>query len=106
MLVFAVVSEYRKLYTILFQAAQAVGTGSARIHHATYRSEIAFAEPGHVFSYTHDAADDLMPWHHRIYGHVPFIPRHMKIGVADSTIENIDFDIAGQRFAPVDGKWR
>src|SRR3984957_10869240 len=73
MLVFAVISEYRKLYAILFQAAQAVGTGSARIHHTAHRGQIAFTEPGHVFSYAHDAADDLMPWHHRINGHVPFI---------------------------------
>ncbi len=104
MFVLAVVGQNRKRQTELFQPGLAAWACAARIHHAPNCAEVARFELGHAAPHAFHPANDLMARHARVDRIVPFIAGGMKVRVADSAVENFDFDIRWAGFAPGDAQ--
>lgn len=104
-LVLAVVGERREGEAVLFEARLTVGAGPARVHHASDGRQVpdpelrdAAADPG-------DPADDFMTGHARVtFRAGRIVAGGVQVRVTDTAEQDLDLDIGGGGFAPVNGE--
>jgi len=106
MFIFRVVGKGWHTVAELFVARAAVRAGAVGIDQTAHGGEISrfeFLDGGAGF---HDSTNDFMARHAGIHSrhHVfPFIAYLMKIGVADSAVQNLDLHIVGSGLTALDG---
>ncbi len=105
-LVFAVVGEGGNPLAVLFEAGAAVFAYAVRIHQAADGGEIAFLEFLHRLAGANHSANNFVARDARINRRqrlMPLIADLVKIGVANSTVENFDLHVLRTRLATFDG---
>ena len=102
MFVGAVVRERCAGKAELFSSILAIFTGMARINHAAHCADVTCFKFGHAIAHAFHAANDFVPRHTGINGIMPFIAGLMQIRVANTAIENFDFNVGWAGFATGD----
>jgi len=105
----AVVGEDDLVAAVLFQPFHAVGTFPARVDHAADSGQIAPPESLHPGAHLGHPPDDLVAWHDGVGRSLPLVPRGVQVGVADSTMEDLDPDVVLPRFPALETEgvqWR
>jgi hypothetical protein len=82
----------------------ATGAGAAGIHQATDAHQLPGLEPRDIRAHRRHAANDLVARDNRIIGGKPLASCKVKVGVTDTTEEDIDGDIVRTRLAAFDGR--
>lgn len=74
------------------------------IHHATHARQVTDFELADLVTHGRDTANDLMARHRRVNGVLPFITGGMQIGMANTTVENINLNVIGAQVTALDIK--
>src|SRR5213080_1165580 len=96
----SVVSEDEMIFAILLQAYFAACAHPAGIDETADASKFVDLESLHLGSDPRHASDDFMAGDHGEYRAVPLIPCLMDVGVADSTVKNLNEQIIRTWAAP------
>ena len=83
------------LFAILFLSGFALLTTSTRVDKASDPNKIAGFELFHSVTGFYDAPDNFVPWHHWVDRAPPFVAGLMDVGMADTTIRDVNVDIVG-----------
>ena len=87
-------------------ARLAVRTLPARIHQATHSRQIAFFEFLNSRAHLCYSAHYLVSGHHRVKSCSPIVVNLVDVGMANAAIQNLNYDIFGERVSPLKRKRR
>src|SRR5690606_11117186 len=86
----AIVSLDIPFFTILLPPFPALFAFAAAVYHTAHGSKVADFEFRYALPHLRDAANDFMAGDIRVIRSMPFIPRGMQVGMANTTKEDVN----------------
>ena len=105
-LLVAIVSGAHPSFAVLFIALFALRTLTTGINETSDSDEVANLEFRDLVSGLDYATDNLVARNHGVDRSAPFVAGLMDIRMADTTILDVDLNVSGLHFTPLETEWR